>query len=88
VNIPERAGWMVIYVNERPLGILISITEAHQEFLQVAGYHLGESMFVGERKNILSIKVERIAADQYHEMLPKIQQALPPELQGLPISFI
>jgi hypothetical protein len=88
VNVPERAGWIVIHVNERPIGIVISITEAHQEFLQVAGYHLGETMFVGERKNILSIKVERIAAERYHEILPKIQEALPPELQGLPISFI
>jgi hypothetical protein len=65
-----------------------SVTEVHQEFPKVAGYHLDETMFVGDCKNILSIKVERIPSEQFHEMLPMIQQALPPELQGVLISFL
>jgi hypothetical protein len=88
VNILERDGWIVIHVDDRPLGILLSLTEAHQQFLRVAGFHLGESTFIGDRKNILSIKVERISPEQYREMLPKILQALPPELQSLTISFL
>jgi hypothetical protein len=64
------------------------VTEAHQEFLKVAGHHLGETMFVGNCKNILSIKVERIPSEQCHEMRAMIPQALPPELQGVPISFL
>ena len=88
VNILERDGWIVVHVNERPLGVVISITEAGKEFLRVAGYHLGESMFVGERLNILSIKVERIPDTQQKELLSKIQEALPVELRGLPITFL
>lgn len=65
-----------------------SATKAHQQFVKVTGSHLGETMFVGYRKNILSIKVKQIPSEQYHEMLPVIQQALPPELQGVPISFL
>jgi hypothetical protein len=45
-------------------------------------------MFVGDCKNILSIKVERIPSEQYHEMRAMIPQALPTELQGVPISFV
>ncbi len=29
-------------------------------FLRVAGYHTGETKFIGERRNVLSIKVETI----------------------------
>jgi hypothetical protein len=83
VNILERDGWIVIHVNDRPLGIVISITEAGREFLRVAGYHLGESMFVGERRNILSIKVERIPESQHKGLLPKILEALPVELRAI-----
>ena len=88
VNILERDGWLVTHVDDRPVGILITTTEAHQQFLRVVGFHLGETMFIGERKNILSVKVERIPQERYQEILPKIQQALPGELQSLPISFL
>lgn len=69
VNILERDGWIVVNVGDRKLGILISITEAGSQYLRIAGFHLGESMFIGERKNVLSVKVERIPADRHNEML-------------------
>jgi hypothetical protein len=88
VNILEREGWLLINVNERKLGIIISITEVGKVYLKIAGFHLGESMLVGERKNILSVKVEPIPADKSGEMLHVIKAALPAELQELPIAFL
>jgi hypothetical protein len=88
VNILERDGWLLVGVNDRKLGIVISITEAGKEYLRVAGYHMGDSMYVGERRNILSIKVERIPEGQQKEMLPKIHEALPYELRELPVAFL
>jgi hypothetical protein len=87
-NILERDGWLLVNVNDRKLGIIISVTETGKEFLRVAGFHLGESMFVGERRNILSIKVERIPQSEQEQILPKIHEALPPELRGLPVGFL
>lgn len=87
-NILERDGWLLVNVDDRKLGIIISMTEGGQQHLRVAGFHLGESMFVGERQNILSVKVERVPQSQQKEMLPKIHEALPPELRGLPVAFL
>jgi hypothetical protein len=88
VNVLERDGWLLINLEDRKLGILISMTEAGKEYLRVAGFHLGETMFVGERRNILSARVEPISVERHEEMLPKIQEALPHELRGLPIIFL
>lgn len=88
VNILEREGWLLVNVNGKKLGIIISVTEGGQQHLRVAGFHLGESMFIGERQNILSVKVERIPQSQQKEMLPKIYEALPLELRGLSVAFL
>ena len=88
VSILERDGWIVIHVDDRQVGIVISMTEAGKEYLKVAGYHTGESMYIGERHNILAIKVERIDQNQQREMLSKIHDALPPGLRGLPVTFL
>lgn len=88
VNILEREGWLLVNVSGKKLGIIISVTEGGQQHLRVAGFHLGESMFVGERQNILSVKVERISQSQQKEMLPKVHEALPLELRGLPVAFL
>jgi hypothetical protein len=88
INILEREGWIVVHADSRPLGIVISTTETGRGFLKVAGYHLGESMFVGERRNILAIKVERIPEGRQKEILPQIHEALPAELRGLPVTFL
>jgi hypothetical protein len=88
VNILERDGWLLVNVNDKKLGIIISVTEAGQQHLRVAGFHLGESAFIGERRNVLSVKVERIPESQQKETLPKIHASLPPELRGLPLAFL
>lgn len=88
MNILERDGWLLVNVNDKKLGIIISFTESGREFLRVAGFHLGESMFVGERRNVLSVKVEKVSENQQEEVLPKIHEALPSELRGLPLAFL
>jgi DNA-binding PadR family transcriptional regulator len=88
VNVLERDGWILISVDDRKLGIVISITENGREYLRVAGFHLGETRFIGERQNILSIKVEQIPKNRHDEMLPKIEEALPAPLRGLPVMFL
>ena len=88
VNVLERDGWILVNVDGRKLGILISITENGREYLRVAGFHLGESRFIGERQNILSIKVEQIPKIRHNEILPNIRDALPVELRGLPVMFL
>lgn len=88
INILERDGWIVVHADDRPLGIVISTTESGRGFLKVAGYHLGESMFVGERRHILAIKVERIPESRQKEILPQVHEALPHELRELPVTFL
>ncbi len=73
VNILERDGWLLVNVDGRKLGIIISITEAGQEHLRVAGFHLVESVFVGDRQNTLSVKVERVQPDQKKECCPRFR---------------
>jgi hypothetical protein len=88
VSILEREGWLLVSVDGKKLGIIISVTEGGQQHLRVAGFHLGESTFIGERQNILSVKVERIPQSQQKEMLPKVYEALPLELRGLLLTFL
>jgi hypothetical protein len=87
-NILERDDWLLVNVDDRKLGIIISFTENGKAFLRVAGFHLGEAMFVGERRNVLSVKVEKVPVSQQKEILPKIHAALPEELRGLPLAFL
>ena len=88
VNILERDGWILVNVNGKKLGILISMTEGGKEYLRVAGYHAGETRWVGEKQNVLSVKVEAIPESGRDALLPLVRNALPAELRNLPISFL
>jgi hypothetical protein len=88
VNILERDGWFLVNVDDKKLAIIISFTETGKEFLRVAGFHLGEITYVGERQNVPSIKVEKVPENLHAEMLPKIHEALLEELRGLPVAFL
>ena len=88
VNILERDGWLLVNVDGRKLGILISTTENGMQYLKIAGYHAGETRFVGERQNVLSVKVEQIPKNRHNVMLSKIVEALPIELRLSPIMFL
>lgn len=87
VNVLERDGWIVVTVEGRKIGIVISTTESGKSFLKIAGYHLGTG-YIGERQNILSAKVVRIPENLHGPMLVLIRNALPAELRLLPISFL
>ena len=88
INILEREGWLLVNVDGRKLGILISTTENGMQYLKIAGYHAGETRFLGERQNVLSVKVEQIPKSRHNIMLPKIVGALPIELRVSPIMFL
>ena len=88
VTLLRREGWLLVDVDERKVGMIIAVTDAGKPFLKVAGFHLGETMLVGERQERLSIKVERIPEQLQNDMIPKIVDALPAELRGLPIGFL
>ena len=88
INILEREGWLLVNVDGRKLGVLISSTENGMQYLKIAGYHAGEVRFVGERQNVLSVKVEQIPKSRHNIMLPKIVGALPIELRVSPIMFL
>ena len=87
VSVLEREGWIVVTVEGRKVGIILSTVESGKSFLKVAGYHLG-SNYVGERYNILSVHVVSIAASLQNAMQILIRNALPAELRSLPISFL
>jgi hypothetical protein len=44
VTLMRRQGWLVVDVDDRSLGIVISVTDAGKPFLSVAGFHLGETI--------------------------------------------
>ncbi len=88
VNLLERDGWILINMEGGKLGIIMSVTEGGQAFLRIAGYHTGESKFIGERHNVLSIKVEPIPENLHDAFLTLVRNALPAELRSLPISFL
>lgn len=56
--------------------------------MKVAGFHLGETRFVGEKQNVLSVKVEQIPETKRAEMIPKIREALPADIRELPMTFL
>lgn len=88
VNILERESWLVLNVEDRKLGIIITYPESGKEYLKAAGFHLGQSRFVGQRQNVMSIKVEQIPKIRHKDLLSKIGEALPVELRELPILFL
>jgi hypothetical protein len=88
VNVLERDTWLLANVDDKKLGILVTFPEGGKEFMKVAGFHLGETRFIGERQNVLSVKVEQISISKHAEMIPKIREALPTDIRELPIVFL
>jgi hypothetical protein len=88
VNVLEKDGWLLVTVNDRKLGIIISTTETGLPYLKIAGYHSGETLLTGERRNVLAVKVEQIPKTLHSLMLPTIVEALPIELRELPLMFL
>jgi hypothetical protein len=88
INLRERDGWLLVNVEGRKLGIIMTVTENRMVYLTVAGYHAGESRFVGENHNVLSVKVVPIPKNLQNTYLTLIDNALPPQLRGLPAAFL
>jgi hypothetical protein len=77
----ERDVWLVLNVDDRKLGVLLSSAESGMLYVRVAGYHAGETKFIGEKQNVLSVKVEPIPKSRHNELLPKIIEVLPVDNQ-------
>jgi hypothetical protein len=88
VNLRERDDWLLINVEGRKLEIIMTVTENRMVCLTVAGYHAGESRFVGENHNVLSVKVEPIPKNLQGAYSTLIDNAMPPQLRGLPVAFL
>lgn len=88
VNVLERDTWLLVSLDDRKLGILLTIPESGKQYLRIAGFHLGETRFVGDRQNVLSVMVEQIPETKHAEMIPKIREALPEDIRELPIVFL
>jgi hypothetical protein len=88
VNIMERDDWLVINFEGRKLGLIVSVTEGGKAYLTIAGYHTGESRFIGEKRNVLSVKVEPIPNNLHSSFVPLVNEALPLQLKELPIFFL
>jgi hypothetical protein len=84
----ERDDWLVVSVEGRKVGIIVSVTEGGKAYFTIAGYHAGESRFIGEKRNVLSVKVEPIPKNLHASFITLVNNALPPQLKGLPLSFL
>jgi hypothetical protein len=84
----ERDDWLVINLDGRKLGLIMSVTEGGLLYLTVAGYHSGESRFVGEKRNVLSVKVEPIPKEMQSAFLTMVNNALPLQLRAMPTTFL
>ena len=71
----------------RRLVSLISTMDNHP-VMRAAGYHMGETKWIGEQQNIIAIKVESIPKSAHSETLPKIRKALKGELHDAQILFV
>ncbi len=89
LTIPPQDGWLVTQFGDKHLVSLFSSSpDRHFTSLKVAGYHMGETKWIGEHRNIMAIKIEAIPNILHVEMLPKIRKSLSDELQGVEISFL
>jgi hypothetical protein len=84
----EKDGWLLITVNDKKLGIIISTTETGLPYLKIAGYHAGETLLTGERRNVLAVRVQQIPRNMHASILSTIVEALPIELRELPIMYL
>jgi hypothetical protein len=87
VGIPPRCGYVIVPVEQRSILVLVPITEAGIVSLKIAGYFLDEWTYVGEKREVLTFRVEEIAVTDGESLVPKILAQLPADLRGMPVSF-
>lgn len=86
--IPQQEGWGLVTVYDRKVGLLYGYDLKGQTIIKVAGYHLGESKWIGEQRNILAVKLERIPESLRNEIILKTRHMLPQELRNVAIAFL
>ena len=86
-SIPPQDAWIVLPVEDRKLVSLITNGRDGINF-KIAGYHMGETKWIGELQNILAIKMESVPASARNKILPKILEALGGEFKGAEILFL
>lgn len=87
--IPQQEGWgLFTAANSRKIGVLFSIGMKGKTILKIAGYHLGDTKWIGEQKDILAVKIERIPEGMRDKITPQIRKSLVRELQDVEILFL
>ena len=86
--IPQQDGWGLVTVYDRKVGMLYNYDVKGKTIIKVAGYHTGETKWIGEQRNILTIKLEKIPEGIRNGMILKIRNRLPQELRNVAITFI
>lgn len=87
--IPQQNGWGLISdVNDKKIGLLFSTDMKGSTLLKIVGYHTGETKWIGEQKNILAIKIEKIPENNRNRILPQIRKSLVRELRDVDLVFL
>ena len=87
-TIPEREGWLLVPIDDKKVGAVITFDPYGRPVLGVAGYHMGKSKWIGQQQNVLSIMVEKIPKRIHGEVISQIRNALSGELKNAQISFV
>ena len=87
-TIPEREGWLLVPIDDKKVGAVITFDPYGRPILEVAGFHNGKSKYIGQQLNLLAIMVEKIPKRIHVEVISKIRNALSGELKNAQISFV
>ncbi len=85
VAIPERCGYLVARFESRDVLLLLLVPETGNVELKILGWYSGEWKLVGERRNVLAFKVERLPRLLGESSLDRLRSSLPSDLRQLRI---
>lgn len=89
LTVPPHDGWLVVpFEGKLLVSLIASAPDRSFTSLKVAGYHMGETKWIGEHQNIIAIKIEAIPNSMRNEMMPKIRSALSEEYKDTKILFL
>jgi hypothetical protein len=88
VTVPADYGWISLTIDGRRLVSLFFVDKNGHMQIKAAGFHTGDSKWVGEQQNLFAIRVEQIPGENRSKLLPKIHNALGADLKNAEILFL